>query len=79
MSQVVVFQNKRKVFTQKVPYEPSSVAIHPGKTEVVVGGGPKVNDEGMYLLCGGLPARDLKHQALSYNSSLSPLDYREIR
>ncbi|XP_064599768.1 WD repeat-containing protein 1-like [Liolophura sinensis] len=41
ISEVVVFQNKRKVFTQKVPYEPSSVAIHPGKTEVVVGGGQK--------------------------------------
>ena len=36
--QVVVVRNKLTVYTHKVDYEPMSVAIHPGMTEVAVGG-----------------------------------------
>lgn len=37
--QIVVMQNKAPVFMQKVTYEPQSAAIHPGLTEVAIGGG----------------------------------------
>lgn len=36
--QVVVFQNKKKAFSQAVPYEPASVAVHPSSPVVGVCG-----------------------------------------
>ncbi|XP_077991958.1 WD repeat-containing protein 1-B-like [Glandiceps talaboti] len=38
INEVVVFRNGQKVYTQKEKYAPSAVAIHPGQTEVTVGG-----------------------------------------
>ncbi len=38
MFQVVVLRDKAPVFMQKAAFEPQCVAIHPGLTEVAVGG-----------------------------------------
>lgn len=35
---MVVFQNKKKAFSQAVPYEPASVAVHPSSPVVAVCG-----------------------------------------
>lgn len=36
--QIIVLENKKKVFSLPVSYEPSCVAINPDKTFVAVGG-----------------------------------------
>lgn len=45
-NEIVVIQNGKKVSSLKANYEPASAAVHPGQTEVAVGGG---NDERIHI------------------------------
>lgn len=38
LNEIMVLQNGRLLFTKTVDYEPSCIDIHPGQSEVAVGG-----------------------------------------
>lgn len=73
LNEIVVLQNGRLMYTETVKYEPSSVSIHPGQSEVAVGGSQDSRVHVYSLNAGTLSeTRDITHTGAITSVAYSP-------